>query len=139
MFVDNRDVQLAMDKVECWHVDAIGLKTAKQYRTLHLQAQSYYGWATTFDFQLLATLLPSRNVTNRVIVHQAYTNKYIHLHPLRPESSDSFCVARRTPLSFKEIRDDDIIVVNRGLSHWLPTVFDSGIEAARPIDDSIED
>lgn len=55
--VDDSEIQRAMARVECWHVDAIGLKAAEDYKTLHLLPKSSsFGWATTFDFQLLATL-----------------------------------------------------------------------------------
>jgi hypothetical protein len=57
----------------------------------------------------------------RSVVHRKGTNVHNHLQPPDHNASENHACARRVLVHASDKRDTDLIVVNRGNSHWLPT------------------
>lgn len=125
-FVAQPHIQYTMARVVgIWKEPSIFLNSPADYAKLHLQSPSpRFGQANTFDLQLIATWLSEEKHCVRIIVHDMHTNRYTHLCPLKISGkTPTGDIVERKSLESFEINGKDIVVVNRGNSHWLPTIY----------------
>ena len=102
-----------------WTNSDLGIKTLKNYKDLHILANSdRHRFGTTLDIHLLALCLAGKGIRNRVIVHTKGTDSYMLHHPLGLDMNLEYPTLRQTKVDPTDILASDIVLVNTGNTHW---------------------
>lgn len=120
---DNEDTREAMDKKRFfWEKEGL-LSQAKDYVKNHTYSESTKAWGTSYDLHLLARALEKKRIANRIVVYSYGSKQYTHILPLR--DSGDIPTARLQPA---DLEPADVVITNRGNTHWSPTRYDEAAD-----------